>query len=192
MKDKEFYNHISQYIDLDIARFSEISDFFEEVKVGKKKLVYEPSEKCNKIFYTAKGCLNLYFIDDRGMERTIQFSIENWWIGDFLAFYNQSPTNFYIKSIEASKLLSITYDNYEKLLQKYPKLESYFRQTYQIAYGAFQFRMMHMFKFSKEELYFCFTDHFPSFAERVPQYLIASYLGLTPEYVSEIRAKIRS
>ena len=71
-------------------------------------------------------------------------------------------------------------------------LERYFRTIYQIAYGASLIKVKYLYDLSKEEIYLHFTEHFPDFAQRVPQYLIASFLGLTPEYVSEIRAKNRS
>ena len=111
---------------------------------------------------------------------------------DFLAYQNKTRTGFYIQAVENTQLLAISYQDHERLLAEFPILERYFRMVYQIAYGSSLMKMKYLFNYSKEELYFHFTDHFPEFAQRVPQYLIASFLGHTPEYVSEIRAKKRS
>ncbi|BDD12720.1 hypothetical protein FUAX_51520 (plasmid) [Fulvitalea axinellae] len=94
--------------------------------------------------------------------------------------------------MEKAKIASITLENQKRLLSELPKLERYFRIVYQIALGATQRKTKYLMEFSKEEIYFHFTKHFPEFANRVPQYLIASFLGLTPEYVSEIRRRNRS
>lgn len=134
----------------------------------------------------------MYFISNKGTERTIQFAIENWWMADCLAYHNQTVTGFYIQAVENTHVLSITYNKQKELLSKFPKLEKYFRVIYQISYGASLMRIKYLYDFSKEDIYFHFTKNFPEFAQRVPQYLIASFLGLTPEYVSEIRNKKRS
>ncbi len=131
----------------------------------------------------------MFFIDDKGTGRTVQFAIENWWLTDNLAFLNKQKSDFIIQAVEHSKILSISFEQQEKLLNEFPKLEKYFRSIYQIAYGASMFRLKYIFGFSKEERYFHFIEKHPQFAQRVPQYLIASFLGLTPEYVSEIRVK---
>ena len=80
----------------------------------------------------------------------------------------------------------------EELLQQFPKMERYFRFIYQRAYAASQRRIKFLYEFTREELYHHFNDHYPEFVQRIPQYLIASYLGFTPEYLSEIRSKARS
>ncbi len=134
----------------------------------------------------------MFFINDQGVERTIQFAIENWWITDPLAFLNEETTTFQIQALERTEVLAISKAQQEKLLLEYPQLERYFRTIYQISYGASLRKMKYLYGFSKEEIYFHFVTHFPEFAQRVPQYVIASFLDLTPEYVSEIRRKKRS
>lgn len=134
----------------------------------------------------------MFFVNEKGVERTVQFAIENWWMADFLAFQNKNQTEFSIQAVEKSQLLCISYEKQEQLLAQFPQLEKYFRIIYQIGYGAALVKMKYLFDLTKEEIYFHFTENFPDFAQRVPQYLIGSFLGLTPEYVSEIRAKKRS
>ena len=152
----------------------------------------EAGNSCSHNFFVLKGCLHMYFTNEKGIERTVQFAIDDWWMTDCLAYLNQTKSGFTIQAVEDTQLLSITFDGQEQLLEEFPQLERYFRIMYQIGYGSSLMKMKHMFDFSKEEIYLHFTEHYPDFAQRVPQYLIASFLGLTPEYVSEIRAKKRS
>jgi CRP-like cAMP-binding protein len=86
----------------------------------------------------------------------------------------------------------IDYTSQEKMLTRFPNMERYFRFIYQRAYASSQMRMKYLYSLSKEQFYLHFIESHPEFAQRVPQYLLASYLGLTPEYLSEIRNKRRS
>lgn len=99
------------------------------------------------------------------------------------------PSEFYIQAIEQSTILYISQGNQEQLLNAFPIMERYFRFVYQRAYAAAQRRVQYLFSFSKEEFYYQAIRNHPEFVQRVPQYLIASYLGFTPEYLSEIRKK---
>ena len=123
------------------------------------------------------------------MEKTVKFAIEGWWITDFMAFNNQQLTEFKTQAVEASSVYSITYSAYSDLLHQQPNLERYFRNIWEIAYGASIIRMKYVFEYSKEEMFNRFRENFPEFVERVPQYMLATFLGLTPEYLSKIRAK---
>jgi CRP-like cAMP-binding protein len=134
----------------------------------------------------------MFFIKESGVEQTTQFAIENWWMTDLLAFEKQAPSTFYIQAVEKSEILAIDHQSYEKLLLQFPQMERYFRAIYQRAFASSQLRIKYIYDFSKEEMYKHFRDHFPEFIQRVPQYLLASFLGFTPEYLSEIRSKTRS
>lgn len=131
----------------------------------------------------------MYFISDRGSEQTLQFAINNWWITDTLAFQNNRSSEFCIQAVESSIILQISHKNQESLFLEFPKMETYFRHIYETAYGAAIMRMKYIFNYSKEEIYFEFRNAFPDFVNNVPQYLVATYLGLSPEYVSKIRRK---
>ncbi|ALU75176.1 Crp/Fnr family transcriptional regulator [Tenacibaculum finnmarkense genomovar ulcerans] len=187
-----FFKHINKFIEVDKDEFKEIMPFFDLSNIRKKEIISEANHKCNFNHFVLNGCLQMYFINNKGVERTVQFAIENWWITDCLDFHNQGITSFYIQAIENSQILSISVDKQKELLDQFPKLEKYFRIIYQISFGASQMKMKYLYEFSKEEIYFNFIDKYPDFAQRIPQYLLASYLGLTPEYVSEIRNKKRS
>ncbi|WP_222439223.1 Crp/Fnr family transcriptional regulator [Echinicola salinicaeni] len=181
--------HINRFTDMSNDDFEEILQAFKTLKVKKKEHLMLANTLCDQHFFVIHGCLNMYFIDTCGAKQTVQLAIENWWMTDYLALGKGQKTEFFIQSVEPATVLSIDHSSQEQLLLKFPKMEKYFRKMLQIAYGASLMRIKYQFGLSKEEIYLHFTRNFPDFEQRVPQYLIASYLGLTPEYVSEIRRK---
>ncbi|WP_430965858.1 Crp/Fnr family transcriptional regulator [Spongiimicrobium sp. 2-473A-2-J] len=189
---KQFFEHINRFITITEEDFREILPFFDPHTLNKKEMVVEAGTLSNSNHFVLDGCLQMFYLNDRGAERTVQFAIENWWMADYLAYHHRIVTDFAIQAVEDTQILSITYDKQVQLLSFFPALEKYFRIIYEISYGASLMRMKYIYDLTKEEMYFHFTEQFPEFAQRVPQYLIASFLGLTPEYVSEIRAKKRS
>lgn len=163
--------------------------FFKAVHVRKKETLQEADSLCNSLFFVVKGCVRMFFMDEKGVQHTTQFAIENWWLTDFLAFHAQRTTEFYIQAVENSEVLMISQPAFEQLVTEFPQLERYFRIIYQRGYGASQVRTKHNHNLSREELFHQFTTSFPEFIQRIPQYLLASYLGFTPEYLSELRKK---
>ena len=181
--------HIGQFVHLDPGDFSKILSSFENKKARKREHLMTGDSICDTHYFVLKGCLNMYYIHPNGAKQTIQFAIENWWLTDYLAYGKKNKTEFFIQAVEPTTVLALDYEAQEKLLDQFPKLETYFRKVYQIAYGSSLMRVKYQYELSKEEIYLHFIQNFPDFAQRVPQYLIASFLGLTPEYVSEIRKK---
>lgn len=182
-------NHIRKFILLSSEDAERLSEFFETKKVKKKENILLTGDVCKNNYFVLKGCLRLFFTDEKGVEQTTQFAIENWWLSDYMSFQNQQPADFYIQAVEHTELLQISYDDQERLLKELPKMERYFRLVYQKAWAASQQRVKYQHTYSKEEQYLNFSERFPEFIQRVPQYLLASYLGFTPEYLSEIRKK---
>lgn len=189
---KELINHFKKYVDINAGDEPAILSYFEPVFFAKKRNLMDNNSQCRFHFFVTKGCLRMFFVCDKGVEQTIQFAIENWWITDYMAFENQTETEFIIQAVEKTEVLAISYQNQEKLLKKYPQLEHYFRLIYQRAFAATQNRSKYLHTLSSEQLYFLFNDKFPEFTRRVPQHILASYLNMTPEYLSEIKAKKRS
>ncbi len=186
------FQHINQFVKVGEEEFKEMIPYFERQRFHKKEIVMQSGERQIKEYFVVVGCLHMYFIDPQGIEHTVQFALQNWWIADYLALQKKEATEFYIQAVENTHLYSITATKREKLLIAFPKMESYFRTVYQIAYGAYQTRMKYILSYSKEDIYLQFKDAFPNFVNSVPQYLIASYLGLSAEYVSKLRRKITS
>lgn len=189
MNKGRLQKHIESQIDVTDKVLSQIVSYFDYESFDKKEILLSEGHNCNKLFFVSKGCLHLYFYDGLGNKKTTQFAMENWWLTDFLAFQKEGVSKFYIEAVENSEVLSISFLNLKILLTDFPKMEKYFRIIYETAYGSALIRLKYIYSYSKEEIFFKFREDFPDFIQRVPQYLIASFLGLTPEYLSEIKKK---
>ncbi|UZD22877.1 Crp/Fnr family transcriptional regulator [Algoriphagus halophytocola] len=184
--------HIQKFIPLTPYLSLSIPEYFQRLEVGKKGVLQPANQLCDHLFFVERGCVHAFFVDQRGVEKSIQFALENWWITDYQAFYKKKVTDATIQAVEESVAWSISRENYTALLRNHPELESYFRQMYEIGYGAMLTRLKYLFNYSKEEIFYSFSEQFPYFVQRVPQYILATYLGLTPEYLSKLRSKKRS
>ena len=184
-------DHIRNYVKISETDFKNLIGYFEEKLLRKKELLLKPGDSCEHIFFVVDGCLNMYFLNEKGAIQTTQIAIENWWISDFLAFTNGRETDFFIEAVEDSQVLALSKINLEKISNHFPAFEKYLRIIYQIAYGASLVRLRSVYGLSKAQRYERFVEKYPEFVQRVPQYLLASFLGLTKEYVSELRAKMR-
>lgn len=187
-----FQQHIEKFVQISSDEFEDIKKYFDTKEVAKKENLLEEGQICRYHYFVLTGLLRKFYINEKGIEQTTEFAIETWWLTDNFAYERNVPTEFYIQAVENSVVLYITQEKQEKLLEKFPVMERYFRFVYQRAFAAAQKRIKFLFSFSKEEFYFQAVKNHPDFVQRVPQYLIASYLGFTPEYLSEIRKRLRS
>lgn len=183
------YNHINRFIDLSIDEQEILAPMLKSFTVKKKAFLLTEGQTCRANYFVAKGCLRLYFIDIKGAEQTTQFAIENWWITDLTSFLFQKPSEFYVQAAELTDVIAIEHRHYDELFNKLPKLERYFRLILQKNHQASQMRIRYLYSQTAEERYRHFNNLFPDFVQRVPQYMLASYLGFTPEFLSKIRAK---
>jgi CRP-like cAMP-binding protein len=161
----------------------------EYLNVKKKAFLLEPGKLCRGNYFVVKGVVRQFFVNDKLNEQIVQFGIENWWIADHDSLLNKQPSNCYIQAIAPSELLLLSEKNRVLLFEKIPHLESYFRTMMQIAFVAAQRRIGFIFNQTEEERYRHFSARFPGFMQRVPQYMLASYLGFTPQFLSRLRAK---
>ena len=182
-------SHLNKFITVKSDEFLEIMTYFKLQTVNKNQNLLEEGQVSNAIYFVLNGILRKFFTNEKGVERTTEFAIENWWMTDHFSYINHSPTEFTIQAVQKTEILVLNNEQQQLLLQKHPSMEKYFRYIYQKAFAASQMRIKFMYDLSREELYHYFKQVQPEFLQRVPQYLIASYLGFTPEYLSEIRRK---
>jgi CRP-like cAMP-binding protein len=176
-------------VDLDPQQEKKLAEYTQILELKKKDFLLKEGQVCKSLYFVESGCLRLFYINDKGVEQIIQFAIEHWWMSDFMSFSLQKPSHFYIQTVEKSTVVSLDQQAQDALCKQVPQIERYFRLVLQRAYAASQFRLRYLSDLSKEESYRYFIADFPGFAQRIPQYMLASYLGLTPEYLSEIRKK---
>ena len=181
--------HIKKIVDLNESEEQTLISYTKSHSFQKKENLLSNGQVCKSLYFVEKGCLRMFFINSKSTEQITQFAIDGWWLTDFFSFMDNKPSEYYIQTIEASKVISIDIQAFDKLLKELPQLERYFRIIMQKNLAASQLRTKYLYEMSKQEFYHHFNTSFPEFVQRVPQYMIASYRGLTPEYVSELRKK---
>jgi len=186
---KTLFQHLSKFIDLSEKEVEVFRKYIETHQFKKKEYILNAGKVCKYLYFVEEGCLRMYFVNNKGVEQITQFALEGWWLSDYQSFTNQKPSDYYIQAIEDATIISIDYQNLEILLNELPKAEKYFRKMLQKTVAGAQIRSKLLYEMSKEEFFVHFSTSFPEFMQRVPQYMIASYLGLTPEYLSELRKK---
>jgi CRP-like cAMP-binding protein len=182
-------NHIQKFVELTEADVELINSVVTVKQVKKKTYLLEPNHVCRELYFVSKGCLRSYFLNKKLNEQITQFAIENWWMSDYYSLENEKPSSYYIQAVENSEIISIHKNKLEELFKKTPRLERYFRIVQQRAFTAAQKRIEYIYAFSDEERYRHFSSLYPTFIQRIPQYMLASYLGFTPQFMSKIRAK---
>ena len=133
------------------------------------------------------GCLRSYFIDANGFEHILQFAIEDWWIADMMSITTQRPGNLAIDALEDSEVMLLSRENQLKLFDECPKFERYFRIITENGMVSFQRRVLENISLPAAERYKNFAKRYPVMVQRLPQTQVASYLGITPEFLSKIR-----
>ena len=183
--------HIRRYVSLTLQEEELLCEKLELLKLKKKEIILEPGKSCKGNYFVLTGLVRQYIITKKLSEQIVMFGLESWWISDQESLFNKQPSNYYIQTIEATEILFLNEPNREILFMAIPALESYFRLMMQKSFIAAQRRVGFMLNQNDEERYHFFASNYPSFMQRVPQYMLASYLGFTPQFLSRIRAKKR-
>ena len=181
---------IEEKISISKEEFDFCKTLFIPKKLRKKQYLLQEGDVCRYTAFVEKGMLRTFTVDEKGNEPILQFSMEGWWIADLYSFLTEEPSMYNIEALEECELLLITKENWEVLLAKVPAFERYFRLLIQNNLIATQRRLMSSLSESAEEKYTKLINNFPGCIQRVPQHMIASYLGITPETLSRIRAQM--
>ncbi|MCT2564174.1 Crp/Fnr family transcriptional regulator [Chryseobacterium herbae] len=187
MDESLVLKHISRHISLDSRETSFFLSLLTEKKVQKKELILKQQQVCKEISFVQSGVLRAFYLDPSGKESTIMFALPDWWITDMYCFINQKPAMLTIEALEESSLLQLKKDSLDELYSEVPKFEKFFRIMMQNAYIREQLRTIENLSLPAEERYYTFLKKYPLAAERITQKQIASYLGVTPEFLSSIK-----
>lgn len=156
----------------------------------KGQYLVQAGDVCAYDSFVVKGCLKIFHTNwQNGHEYILSFAIENWWASDLESFLKQRKASYDIQALEDCHLLQINHASFQLLLEKKPQYERYFRIITENYLFSLQKRILGTISQTKEERYRAFVRQYPKINQRVPQYLIASYLGITPEFLSKIRSK---
>ncbi|OOQ60411.1 Crp/Fnr family transcriptional regulator [Mucilaginibacter pedocola] len=178
---------VGKYIDLTEDEKKVFLSKLRVRKIKKKQFIVQPDFICKYRSYVVNGALRSYIMCNDGQEHTIALAIDDWWISDFNSFIYQRPATLFVEALSNSTIFQIAYDDEQKLLEEVPKFERFFRILTQRGFAYLQRRILSNLSKTAEERYIEFSKQYPEFMQKVPQYAIASFLGITPVYLSQLR-----
>lgn len=190
MHTTSFLNYIHKYIDLTSDEEALLLSKIVRRKYLKDQYIVQQGDVCKTECFILSGCTKTFYVDDEGQEHIVMFAIEDWWTSDMGSFITQTPADYNIQCIENTELFQISYDIIEELYIEIPKLERFFRKIIERALVASQKRIVSNFSLTAKERYLLFKETYPKIEQRVPQYMIASYLGITKEFLSKIKSQL--
>ena len=190
MTAKPLLDYINNYVTLTQEETSILEGKVIFRNYLKGQYIVQQGDVCKHQGFILSGCTKTFFVDDVGQEHIIMFAVEDWWISDMGSFITQTPADYNIQCIEPTQLIQFSYDIIEELYEKIPKLERFFRIIISKALVNSQKRIIRNFSLSAKERYVIFKNTYPQTEQRIPQYMIASYLGITKEFLSKIKRKI--
>lgn len=187
---KQLYDNISHYIDLSEEEFSQFSGPFQLKSFKKKETVLKEGEYCLFEGFVLNGCFKVYYLNENGFEQTLYFAIEGWWITDIDSLLNDVPSILNIEALMESEVLMISKKNKDALYETMPQIEKLFRIMNQRSSVALQRRILSLTGKTADKRYLEFLDKYPGLEQKLTQQQVASYLGITHEFLSKIRKRI--
>jgi len=184
-------NELLDYFKNDISISSEIENKLNEIIIEKKlvkgEIVLSDNSLKKEHVFVASGCLRSFYKTENGKEQTIQFAIKNWWISDYMTLYTNNKSVLAIESLTHSKILIIENENIEKFYKEFPQFEVFQRKNFEKRMATLQKRILSLLTLSASEKYNQFINDYQAFEKVIPNYQIASFLGITPESLSRVR-----
>lgn len=166
-----------------------VVELFKPRLYRKRQYVLQEGDICNQCNFVVRGCLRMYKVDADGNTHIIQFASENWWIMDLGSFHDRTPSKLNIDTLEDTMILQISHENLLSLYIQAPKFDRIFRVLIENSFVSLQKRLLQNISSNAEERYLSFIQTYPQLSNRLPQTQIASYLGITPEFLSRLRNK---
>lgn len=179
--------HFDNYFALDAEELDALKMRFTERKIKRRQFILQQGDVCRHFAFVVSGCLKMFAVDKNGKEHNLQFITENDWATDLSSFYSEMPSQLYIEAIEPTIVLQVKHDDVLYLYTHYHKFDHNFRVIIEQKYIDLQDRVLQNISSSAEERYEYFLKQYPDLSNRLPNTQIASYLGITPEFLSAVR-----
>ncbi|MEP2507734.1 MAG: Crp/Fnr family transcriptional regulator [Reichenbachiella sp.] len=186
---ERLFAHIRKFTKVEEPDLELLEGAISKRHFTKKEHVLTEGHRCHFKHFITSGLMRSYFVNNKGVEQIVNFGIEDWWMADYDSFVNESISQLNIQALEDCEVVSLSKTDFDELITKSPAINNYFRVILEKRHISDQRRIQYMFNLTGEEMYDTFNDHNPDFVQRVPQYMLASYLGFTPEFLSKIRKK---
>ena len=184
-------NELLEYFKTSISISADIENKLKEIitekELVKGELVLSDNSMKKEHIFVTSGCLRSFYKTQNGKEHTIQFAIKNWWISDYITLYTANKAVVSIESLTNSKVLIITNEDVEKFYKEFPLFEAFQRKNSEKRIATLQKRILNLLTLSASEKYNQFVNDYDAFEKTIPNYQIASFLGITPESLSRIR-----
>lgn len=184
-------NNINRYVSLTSEEENKLTSIIKTSKVKKKQFIIQPGFVCQSRTYIVEGAFRVYYLDDDGKEHTVSIGIEDWFVTDFYSYINQTPALNFAEALEDSTIYQMRYEDIEPLCKEIHSLSEYFRLTTEKAFAFSRRRVISNISKTAEERYEEYVEKYPHIVNRVPQYILASYLGMSAEFLSKIRKQRR-
>jgi CRP-like cAMP-binding protein len=187
MSKDQLIAYFATYIPLKNIEKNELKSRVIEKRIKRRQFILQENDVCRFYTFVVSGCFKMYGVDDHGTEHNIQFAAENDWIADVGSFHTGKPSRLYIEAVEPSVILQIDSTNLIYLYHNYPKFDRIFRVIAENNFIQLQNRVLQNISSTADERYKTFLEQYPKLANRLPNTQIASYIGITPEFLSKMR-----
>ncbi|QNK64047.1 Crp/Fnr family transcriptional regulator [Pedobacter sp. PAMC26386] len=184
---KSLIANMQKHIKMNDIEIDELCNSFKYKKIKKGQYLLQAGEVCRYQSFVLSGCLKLHHLNQEGKEHALHFLQPAWWAADLYSYFNSTTTNMNIKALADTEVLQIEKKTFDKMLDKHPIFERFFRVIYQNALCSQHKKTIDSISLSAKERYINFINHFPVIQSLVPQKDIATYLGMAPEYLSKLR-----
>lgn len=184
------FSHIQEKVSLTGQQKDILKTFFVSKKFRKKQYLLHQGEVCKYLSFVEKGLLRSFNVDDKGLQHINMFALEGWWTSDIHSFFTGENAAINIEAIEDTEVLMISSESFEEMTLEVPVMDRYFRILFQNSLFTKERRLISSITHTAEEKYMLFVESNPTLVQRLPQNLIASYLGLAPETLSRIKKSI--
>ena len=187
---KNLINKIKNSISLSAQAEEYIYSISKEKKVSKGEVLIREGQTVNKTFFVTQGSLRSFCVDKEGKEHTLQFAIKDWWISDFMAIYNNEPASLTVECITDATLIEFNAQKLDEIYLQFPEFEPFQRKNLERHVVSLHKRILNQLQLTALERYNLFFEQYPNIEQHVPNYHIASYLGITQQSLSRVRAEI--
>lgn len=190
MKVESLFDYINTYVSLTAHEKNILTSKITFRSYLKNQYIVQQGDVCKSVSFVLSGCTRVFFIDKKGQEQIISFGIKDWWVADISSFVTQQSADYNVQCLENTEVIQFSYSIIEELYEEIPKMERFFRKIIERSLVASQKRIVRGFSLTAKERYIYFKENYPEIEKRVPQYMVASYIGITREFLSKIRKEM--